>query len=203
MPKDTSFFDQIEQLTDLASAQIGRLSAILDCSPDSRTLAADIEKDRHVAHGLAREVLRRLDAAFITPLDREDIFEIGNGLYRVTERVATTAERFELYRMRQIHPSIQGQCKTLSAMASQLCLAMHQLRTKRSLAKARKQLDEIGRLEESARQVSKSFLSELYQSSPDVFEVMKKREIHDLMMDAIAACDELGRTTERVLLKNE
>jgi hypothetical protein len=64
-------------------------------------------------------------------------------------------------------------------------------------------LDEIGRLEESARHISKGFLSELYQSSPDVFEVMRKREIHDLMMDAIAACDELGRTTERVLLKNE
>ena len=119
MPKDTSLFDQIEQLTDLAAAQITRLGAILDCSPDSKTLATDIEKDRHLAHGLSREVLRRLDAAFITPFDREDIFEIGNGLYRVTDRVATTAERIELYRMREIHPSLQGQCKTLNAMASE------------------------------------------------------------------------------------
>src|SRR4051794_3764030 len=167
MPKDTSFFDQIEELTNLAAKQIGRLSAILDCSPDSRALASDIEKDRHLAHGLSREVLRKLDAAFITPFDREDIFEIANGLYRVTERVATTAERIELYRLRQIHPSLQGQCKTLNAMASELCSAMHELRSSRSLSKARKQLDEIGRLEESARLDSKSFLSELYQSSPD------------------------------------
>jgi uncharacterized protein len=203
MPKDTSLFDQIENLTRLATTQIGKLNAILDRRPDSITLAAEIEKDRHEAHGLSRQVLQRLDAAFITPFDREDILEIANALYRVTARVASTAERIELYKTREIHPSLRGQCKTLNAMASEVSSVMHQLSAGRGLSEMREHLDEVGRLEEAARQDRRSFLLELYQSSPDPSEVMKKREIHDLLMDAIGACDELGKTIERVLLKNE
>ena len=32
---------------------------------------------------------------------------------------------------------------------------------------------------------------------------MKKREVHDLMLEAIYLLDNLGRTVERILLKND
>ena len=202
MPQDRSFYNDLEQLTDMMAGTVKQLGRVLERKSDANEDAERIENQRHAAHGLTREILHRLDGAFITPFDREDILELGNDLYRVIERVANTAERIEIYRMGEIHPSLRGQCETVNAMAAQITVAIRQLRS-RSLAGARDPLDEVGRLEESARRDRAVFLSQLYQSSNDAFEVMKKREVHDLLMDAIAACDNVGRAIERLLLKNE
>jgi hypothetical protein len=146
--------------------------------------------------------LRRLDEAFITPFDREDILQLATDLYGVTERIANAAERLQLYHMGEIHPSLQGQCTLLNAIAKQVDGVIAKLRKSGGLTALRAQLDEIGRLEEQSRIERTRFLSELYLNSPDPLEVMKKKELQDLLVEAIRACDRVGRTVEHVLLKN-
>ena len=202
MPKDLSYYDQLEALTQLIVPEVQRLGHLLSGVNADRQAAAEIEDKRHRGHVLTRQILRGLDESFITPFDREDIYQLANELYRVIDRVANTAERIVLYNMTEIHPSLQGQCKTLTSMVKELQTAIGQLRQGNGKTAERLALDELGRLEEESRRERARFLSSLYASSPDPLEVMKKREIHDLLMDAIGACDHLGRTIESVLLKN-
>jgi uncharacterized protein Yka (UPF0111/DUF47 family) len=202
MPKDLSFYDQLEALTQLVAPEVQRLGQLLNGINGDHLAAAKIEEERHRAHVLTRQILRALDQAFITPFDREDIYQLANDLYRVIDRVANTAERIVLYNMTEIHPSLQGQCKTLTSMVKELQTAIGQLRQGKGKTSERLALDELGRLEEESRRERARFLSSLYATSPDPLDVMKKREIHDLLMDAIGACDHLGRTIESVLLKN-
>jgi uncharacterized protein len=202
MPKDLSFYDQLEALTQLVAPEVQRLGQLLNGINGDHQAAAKIEEQRHRGHVLTRQILRSLDQAFITPFDREDIYQLANDLYRVIDRVANTAERIVLYHMTDIHPSLQGQCKTLTSMVKELQTAIGQLRHGNAKTAERLALDELGRLEEESRRERARFLSSLSAISPDPLEVMKKREIHDLLMDAIAACDHLGRTIESVLLKN-
>ena len=202
MPKDATFYDQLDALTGLVVPEVDRLAVLLQGHKPERETAAKIEEERHRAHVLTRDILRNLDQAFITPFDREDIFHLANDLYGVVDRVANTAERIVLYQFSEIHPSLQGQCSTLNAMVKELRTAIVQLRRGNGHASERLALDELGRLEEQGRRERARFLSELYTGNPDPLEVMKKREIHDLLMGAIESCDHLGRTIEAVLLKN-
>ena len=87
-------------------------------------------------------------------------------------------------------------------MVKELQTAIGKLRHGNAKTAERLALDELGRLEEESRRERARFLSGLYTSSSSPLDVMKKREIHDLLMDAIEACDHLGRTIESVLLKN-
>jgi uncharacterized protein Yka (UPF0111/DUF47 family) len=202
MPKDQSFYDNIEQLSRLVADAVGQLVQLLDQRPAHDGIAARIESQRHQAHILTRQLLLRLDQAFITPFDREDIMQLANDLYGVMESIANASERLHLYQIQEGHPNLLNQCATLSAMGKQVNEIVTMLRKNGGLGAVRAQLDEIGRLEEQSRAEHTRFLSELYRGSPNPLDVMKKRELHDLMAEAIRACDDFGRTIERVLLKN-
>jgi hypothetical protein len=46
------------------------------------------------------------------------------------------------------------------------------------------------------------FLGDLFRGNPDPLEVLKKKELHDLLEEAIERCEEATETLVRVLLKN-
>lgn len=201
MPKDPGFYVDLDQLAAMVARSIDLLSELFDGSADSGQVVSQIETERHVAHLLTREVLRRVDDAFITPFDREDILQLDADLYGVMESIANAAERIHLYGMHHVYPHLQGQCTILTRVGRLVNEVVTDMR-KATLTSLRPQLDEIGRLEEQARIERQKFLSELYRGNPDPIDVIKKKELHDLMMAAIRSCDSVGRTVERVLVKN-
>jgi uncharacterized protein Yka (UPF0111/DUF47 family) len=56
---------------------------------------------------LLRTVRLRLDQAFITPLDREDILSLITEMYGVVDRVSELSQRFRLYKLRDLHPTFE------------------------------------------------------------------------------------------------
>lgn len=201
MPKDPAFYVDLDQLAAIIARSIDLLSKLFNSAPDPAQIVSEIENERHVAHLLTREVLWRVEDAFITPFDREDILQLDSDLYGVMESIANVAERIHLYGMHHVDPHLQGQCNILSRVGKLVNEVVTGLR-QATLASVRPQLDEIGRLEEQARMERQRFLSELYRGNPDPIDVIKKKELHDLMTTAIRACDSVGRTVERVLVKN-
>jgi uncharacterized protein Yka (UPF0111/DUF47 family) len=201
MPKDPAFYVDLDQLAAMVARSIDLLAKLFDSAPDPTQIVTQIENERHVAHLLTREVLWRVDDAFITPFDREDILQLDSDLYGVMESIANAAERIHLYGMHHVYPHLQGQCTILTRVGKLVNEVVTGLR-RATLASVRPQLDEIGRLEEQARMERQRFLSELYRGNPDPIDAIKKKELHDLMMTAIRACDSVGRTVERVLVKN-
>jgi hypothetical protein len=201
MPKDPAFYVDLDQLAAMVARSIELLTRLFDGTPDAAQIVSEIEAARHNAHLLTREVLRRVDDAFITPFDREDILQLDADLYGVMESIANAAERIHLYNMHDVYPHLQGQCRILSRAGRLVDEVVTGLR-RASLDSIRAQLDEIGRLEEQARIERQKFLSELYRGNPDPIDAIKKKELHDLMLAAIRSCDSVGRTVERVLVKN-
>ena len=203
MPQDKNFFDQFEQLGMCLEDEAKELTGSMNLWPKTNGHVDKMESIRHQAHRVLRESLLRLDTAFITPFDREDILELASKLYEAIAVIATSARRMELYRLEEMHPSLRSHTNAIECMARELSAALKQLRKKVKLSALRPNLDEIGRQEEQARQARDRFLIEVYSGQPDALQVMKKREVHDLMLEAIYLLDNLGRTVERVLLKND
>jgi uncharacterized protein Yka (UPF0111/DUF47 family) len=79
---------------------------------------------------------------------------------------------------------------------------MRRLRLDHRLKTLNGQLKELHRLERRADDKRVAFLGRLFEGKPDPLEVMKKKELHDLMQTAIANCENVSRTLQRVVLKN-
>jgi uncharacterized protein Yka (UPF0111/DUF47 family) len=174
---------------------VGRFPTV-DGLPDQ------IGKAKVEAAQVMETTLGRLDDAFITPLDREDIMQLITDLYDVIEGVADVARRFSLYKITELYPNVRSQSDILCKVATALDEVMSKLRDDKKLKELSGQLNEIHALQKQAATNRYAFLSELFSGSPDPLEVMKKKELHDMLEDAIQHCENVTRTLGRVLLKN-
>ena len=80
--------------------------------------------------------------------------------------------------------------------------AMHRLRKARKLSELSDRLIEIHRLESVGDDNNHAAVSELYNGSTDALEVIKWKEFYDMIENAIDACEDVGNTLERIVLKN-
>jgi uncharacterized protein len=202
LPKDEKFYDELEQLSGCVVEAAQQFEEVVSAFPNFDGQLAKIEKDRVAARGVFGESLLRLDQAFITPLDREDILSLINEMDGVVDRVAELSQRFRLYQIKDLHPTLTGQAKNLSTIAGELNNIIRGLRQKKKLKDLKPALDEVSKTMELVKQDRETFLGSLFEGTPDPLDVIKKIEMHDLLEEAIERCEEATETMARVLLKN-
>jgi uncharacterized protein Yka (UPF0111/DUF47 family) len=81
VPRDEKFFDQIEQLSHLAKSSAQLMNDLVGRFPAVDGFPDQIGKAKVEAAQVMETTLGRLDDAFITPLDREDIMQLITDLY--------------------------------------------------------------------------------------------------------------------------
>jgi uncharacterized protein Yka (UPF0111/DUF47 family) len=202
LPKDERFFDELERLADGVVDTAKQFEAIVARFPNLNGELNNIERTRMAARKVYAESLVRLDQAFITPLDREDILGLINELYGVVDRVSELSQRFRLYHLKDLHPTLSAQAKNLSSIAGELNEVIHGLRHQKKLKDLKPGLDAVSGTMELVKRDREIFLRDLFAGNPDPLEVIKKKELHDLLEEAIERCEEATETLARVLLKN-
>ena len=202
MPRDEKFYDEIEQLGRSVADASKHLLEITRTFPESENLTRQVEEIDRSADQIAQEALERLDRAFITPLDREDILHLITDLYAVVETITAFSRRVHLYRLKEIDRHLAEQVEILSQVAQCLGKVMQRLRKDHRLRTLNGQLKELHQLERCADDKRNAFLGSLYEGNPDPLLIMKEKELHDLLELAISNCENVSRTLQRVVLKN-
>jgi uncharacterized protein Yka (UPF0111/DUF47 family) len=202
LPKDAKFYDELEQLADRVVSTATKFEQVVSSFPNIDGQLNNIEQERVAAHKVYGESLLRLDQAFITPLDREDILSLINEMDGVVDRVSELSQRFRLYGLKDLHPTLAAQAKNLSTIARQLNEIIHGLRHQKKLRDLKPGLDAVSDAMELVKRDREVFLKELFTGNPDPLEVIKKKELNDLLEEAIERCEEAAETLARVLLKN-
>lgn len=203
LPRDQKFFDQLESLAQHVVSTAQALMALIQSFPSFNGQLELIEQQRQSARVLNQESLARLDHAFITPLDREDILALLSDMYRVIDRLAELSQRFRLYPLADLHPSLVSQSRNMLELATEVERLIGCLRTRERLAIiANGGMNAVRKIEESVKSSREQFLRELFAGQPEPLEVIKKKELHDLLEDAIQRLDNVTQTLARVLLKN-
>jgi hypothetical protein len=202
LPKDEKFYDEMEALAAHVVHASGELENIVDHFPNFDGNLGAIERDRLGSKAVFQESLLRLDKAFITPIDREDILNLITEMYGVVDRIAELSQRFRLYKLQNLFPTLVGQSKNLKAMADELQDIIRGLRKKAKLSDLKSRIDAVGGIMENVRRDRDEFLGSLFSEDADPLDVLKKRELHELLEDAIERCEEATEVLARVLLKN-
>lgn len=204
IPKDQKFYEQLETLGSQVVSGAGELRQLMQEFPaaaQERARSID-EKEKEVAR-LVQSALERLEAAFITPLDREDILHLITDMHRVVKAISGLAGRIILYGLDKVDAKLTVQADALAQMTECLNELLRSLRKDHRLSKLNGKLKELHQLEGIAEERQREFLAELYVGNPNPLDVMKKKELHDLLVEAVTRSEDVARTLERVVLKNE
>ena len=99
LPKDVKFFDLFIQDGENVAVAAGRLEEMLDRFDRLDERVAEIQALEHHGDEIDREINRRLEDAFVTPFDREDIHALISGLDDVLDFIEEASDTFILYRV--------------------------------------------------------------------------------------------------------
>jgi uncharacterized protein len=167
LPKDAKFYDELEQLSSQVASTATQFEEIVAGFPNFDGQLGKIEQDRLAARKIFKESILRLDQAFITPLDREDILSLITEMYGVVDSVSELSQRFRLYQIRDLHPTLTSQAKNLSQIASQLNRIICGLRKQKKLKELQPALEEVSGTMELVKRDRETFLGDLFAGNPD------------------------------------
>ncbi len=202
LPRDTVFFDLFEGMSRHVVRAAEHLRQLAQNFPEITQHIQRIREEEHAADELAHQALDRLDRTFITPFDREDIHALVGELDDIIDTVDALAKRFPLFHVKQMEPIFLKQAEVLVAAAVTLEEAVHRLRKSRKLSELSEKLIEIHHKESQGDDNHHAAMSRLFQGDVDTLEVMKWKELYDLIENAIDGCEDVGNTLERIVLKN-
>jgi uncharacterized protein Yka (UPF0111/DUF47 family) len=138
---------------------------------------------------------------FITPFDRYDIHRLNDKLYDIVNMINLTAQRFVKY---EIH-SIPSQMVTLTEvclksakLVQEVISHLHDLKNNAHITKA---CDQIKAYESQADQLLIDGVASLLRDETDVKNIIKFKEIYDLLESMTDRCQEVAFIVEGIVLE--
>ncbi|MGH2994254.1 MAG: DUF47 domain-containing protein, partial [Solirubrobacterales bacterium] len=98
VPRDRVFFDLFVEAGENALRSARLLKAMLEKWPESADLAREILLAEQEGDRITHDIAQRLNATFVTPLDREDIYGLATQLDDIVDFVEETADFMGLYK---------------------------------------------------------------------------------------------------------
>jgi len=203
MPKDRVFYTLFEQVAD-TMAKMGRVLKEVVKEPDfdkRAGLISQIEDLEHVNDDLTHQIFTELGRNFITPFDREDIHYLATSLDDVCDYIFATAKKINFYKVNPNDQGIQKMADLIEQGSEQIRIAVHELRDMRDMRKITESLVKVNSIENQADDIFDLSIERLFETEPDAKEVIKKREIFQVMEIVTDKCEDAANVIESIIIK--
>ena len=156
----------------------------------------------HEADNLKHEVTEKLLKEFMTPIDREDIYELLRLIDNVTDSIEEISLRLFLYNVQEVPDKfIELTEVTVECMKeTEYCLSHIYDYLNEDVFKPL--VDSVVKLEEKSDEIYISAVHELYGKEKDFRRLYVHEKLYELMEDVSDKCREVCRFVQNIALKN-
>lgn len=196
------FYDMFSSsMADICTAA-DKLSDLLHNYTDVDSKIAAIEALEHKCDVNVHTMLKKLNRAFITPLDREDIFLITKEMDDIADHIESVAYRFKLFSIRSISPVALEMTEMIISATAELKVIIDELRNMKTSKILHEKIVEVNRIENRGDAIYRDAIHDLFENEKDPFELIKWKEIYEYMEKTIDACETVANLVEGVVSKN-
>lgn len=199
MPHDGDFFFLFQKQADNVVVGAQAFVAMLEHYTGVPEQVQRIKAIEHNGDEITHQIFRKLNQTFVTPFDREDIHELCSTMDDVIDLVDAAASRFVLYRVSQVRHGTVELCKVLAATASEVKNTIYAME---SPDKALHHVIEINRLENESDRICRTLIAQLFEEEKNPVEIIKWKEIFEVIETAVDKCEDVSNVIESVILKN-
>jgi uncharacterized protein len=199
MPREDNFFEMFIALADNAHRAAEVLVEMFQKYEAPEKSAEQIKDLEHVGDSLTHALFTRLNKTFVTPFDREDIQLLSSRIDDVLDLIEAASGLMITYKISRIRPGVAELAQVLSASTHEVALVV------RALGKHDGVLEkciEINRLENEGDRLSRILIAELFDEEKDPIQIIKWKEIIEVMEEAFDKCEDVANVIETVTLKN-
>ena len=200
VPQNREFFRLFDQASTNVVEIARALVRLLDEFPShDNDLLLEIKDLEHEGDRLTRQLVDLLNRTFVTPFDRDDIYQLATAIDDVCDYVDEAAGNIAGYGITEIRPAARDQGQVILRSAQKLDEAVACLE---GFKDAGRQLHELRDLEDEGDRLNRQAVSELFSSSDDPMLVIRWKDIHEQLEEAVDACENAADVLEAILVKN-
>ena len=205
IPREVQFFDLLEQQSQTVVRGAKLLQECLESkgSLDDLYLASKrIHDVEHEGDNLVHRLMERLNKSFITPLDREDIYELTGRLDDVLDYIDAVAKRLVTFKIATVTPHAIELGRIIVRGAEETAVGVAMLRDLSNSEAIIRQCAKINQLENDADQVMRDALNDLFDGGArEPVEIIKWKDLYEHLEVATDKCEDVANIIEAVLVK--
>ncbi len=154
------------------------------------------------ADGICHDIRNRLSAAFITPIDQEDILHLAQLLDDVTDALDEVALECYMFRLAELPAGAPAFAGLTRRCVGKLCEAAIELRNFRSSGRLRALLAEVNTLEEQADDAYATAIHDLFAEDAAPRTLIAGKAIFDCMEACCDLCGHAADVMDQIIIKN-
>ena len=198
-PQKREFFDLFSQASSNAREIARLLVELLEGWPGSRETLYLIREAEHEGDRLTHEVINLLNRTFVTPFDRDDLYRLASVIDDICDHVDEAADNIDAYEVRDVPARAVEQARVVYRAAAHLHEAVELLE---GFGDSRRQLDALRELEDEGDRLQREAVAELFRTTQDPITVIRWKDIHEQIEEAVDACENAADVLEAILVKN-
>jgi uncharacterized protein len=203
LPKDRIFYKLFEEVS-VTSLEMAKLlkKMVSEPSYDEREkYLREIEDLEHKNDDVTHKIFTELSRNFITPFDREDIHYLASAMDDVADYIFASAKKINFYRVDPLHESFSKMADLIVQGCDSINKAVIELKDMKNMRQITDALVRVNSIENQADDIFDLSIERLFATEPDAKEVIKKREIYQVMEIATDKCEDAANVIESIIVK--
>jgi predicted phosphate transport protein (TIGR00153 family) len=203
MPKNKIFYELFEKVAENVEKMGSMLrDVVAETDFDKRaSIISRIEDLEHANDELTHSMFTELGRNFITPFDREDIHYLATSLDDIADYIYASAKKINFYKVNPNDIGLQKFSELIEQSAQQVHIAVSELRDMKNMRNITEALVKINSIENQADDIFDFSIERLFETEPDAKEVIKKREIYQVMEIVTDKCEDASNVIESIIIK--
>ena len=167
--------------------------------PSSSVSQADVKRVETVGDGFTHDLIQLLNTQYITPFDREDIYDLAKAIDDVVDYMDEASDLLGLYKVESRLDAALEQCRVLVKIAEHLSTALAELK---QLRRIEPHVVEIKRLEDEGDRIVREAIAGLFENTTDALMVIRWKDILEALEEAIDSCETAADLVGNIVVKN-
>ena len=202
LPKDKIFFDLFINSANKVFESAVSLKQIVEDTTDIENKVKKVKEIEEECDQNTHDIFTQLNKAFVTPLDREDIYQIAKELDEIVDFVEEAAYLFVVFNVKEARSEALILVELIIKAAEEIKGIMANLKNKKDSKELSQRIIEINRIENEGDSIYRQAIKKLFSDKIETLEVVKWKEIFDFLENALDACEHLANTVEGVVMKH-
>lgn len=201
LPKEINFFNLFEKHAVICLRSAQELLTLLSTSPIPSSGATLLKALEHDADIITQECIESLHKTFITPFERDEIYQLISRLDDIVDEIENTSNCIVTYKIDHGKEEAIELASILLEAVENIVEAVGHLRNTKNAGLIREKCILINRIENKGDDALRKALIILFDKEPHTRDIIKWKDIYESLEEAIDRCADVANILNGIILE--
>lgn len=200
-PKEDKFFMTFVEEADNIYKSAILLKKGFENLQDKEAISKEIGELEHKGDLLVHDSIIELNDAFITPIDREDIFRMIKKMDNILDDIDSAANRLIMYNINEVTEESLEMCNMIIEITEELLELMKEMKKIGKKNLMVEKIKSINNIEHRGDKLYRKTITNLFKKT-DPIEIIKWKDIYYILENTLDNCEQISAIVEGVVMKH-